>query len=94
MKARRSWLSGNAEELRFTMLKEAPVDPQALIRLARDSRGTVRLAAGETPVLLRRLKPGEAPTADMLLQLADGFLQQLLTAEAGKNQEKIPKSSC
>ncbi len=77
-------IAGDSNELRFTMLKEAPVDPQALIRLAQDSRGTVRLAAGETPVLQRRLKPGEAPTADALLMKADELLQQLITAEASK----------
>ena len=77
-------ISGNGEELRFTMLKEAPIDPQALIGLAQESRGRIRLAAGDSPVLLRRLKTGEAPTADALLRCADELLQQLLAAEARK----------
>ena len=77
-------ISGNGEELRFTMLKEAPIDPQALIGLAQESRGRIRLAAGDSPVLLRRLKIGEAPTADALLRCADELLQQLLAAEARK----------
>ena len=77
-------ITGSSEELRFTMLKEAPVDPQDLIRMAKDSRGTIRLAAGESPVLLRRFRPGEAPTADALLQRADELLQQLIAAEGVK----------
>ena len=77
-------ITGDANELRFTMLKEAPVDPQCLIRLAKESRGTVKLAAGPSPVLLRRFKAGEAASADALLQQADGLLQQLITAEAEK----------
>ena len=70
----------------YHLLKRFAADngQQALIRLAQDSRGTVRLAAGETPVLQRRLKPGEAPTADALLMKADELLQQLITAEASK----------
>ena len=77
-------ITGDANELRFVMLKEAPVDPQCLIRLAKDSRGAVKLAAGPSPVLLRRFKAGEAASADALLQQADGLLQQLITAEAEK----------
>ena len=77
-------ITGDANELRFTMLKEAPVDPQSLIRLAKESRGTVKLAAGPSPVLLRRFKPGEASSADALLQQADALLQQLVAAETAE----------
>ena len=70
-------------QLRLSLLKEAPIDPQRLIRMAKESRGSIRLTAGESPLLLCRLRPGETNRADALLAKADELVQQLLTAEAG-----------
>ncbi len=78
-------ISGDSEQLRLSLLKEAPIDPQRLIRMAKESRGSIRLTAGESPLLLCRLRPGEANRADALLAKADELVQQLLTAEAGGN---------
>ena len=74
-------IGGDTTELRVSLLKEAPIDPQGLIRMAQNSRGRLKLTAGDSPMLLARFTPGQVHSPAILLSQAEELIQELKKAE-------------
>ncbi len=74
-------IGGDMTELRVSLLKEAPIDPQGLIRMAQNSRGRLKLTAGDSPMLLARFTPGQVHSPAILLSQAEELIQELKKAE-------------
>ncbi len=78
-------LTGDQNRITAVLLKEAPLDPQKVLALARGYKGAMKLRAGDSPALVLTLRPGEAPTADALLAKADELIERILAMNTEKD---------